>query len=495
MKILLITGKLAEPRVREIAGKFNCGVVVAPVQTASCLTPELIIQSVKSFSDFDVLLVPGLLKNDLNIIEKSTGIKTFRGPKDVADLEYVLESIKSIKLSKEIPADELIKEKLKTRALERLKTVNSSAYIKKMLKKPGNIMVGSLPVGRDFPVRVLAEIVDAGNLSKKELLKQAEYLKNSGADIIDLGFNEKNPAAVKSAVRLLKKKINLPVSVDTMEKENIRAAIGRANMILSFDSELLHEFSNVTTPSVIIPKRGNMHGPEERIKILEKNIELARKRGFKRIIADLILQPVNFGFVDSIMAYRKFSEKHSYPILMGAGNITELFDADSVGINALLCAIASECSASIVFTTEASDKTRGSVRELATASKMMHLSRLRNSLPKDLGIDLLLLKEKRIIRERLDRERLQEKVKAKTAKKHPLDEKGYFKIFVGEKIECVHYFRGKPNVCIEGKNAREICDTIYTMRLISDYSHALYLGRELQKAEFALKFGKSYLQS
>lgn len=495
MKILLVTGRLAEQRVRKVAEKFGCGVVVVPADVISCLTLGQIAESVKKCGrHFEMLIVPGLVSGDLNFIEKSTGIKTFRGSKDAADLEYVLDDIKNLKLSKEIPADELIKEKLKAVALERLKTVSSSAYIKKMLKEPGNIMVGSLPVGRSLPMRILAEIVDAGNLSEKELLRQARYLKNSGADIIDLGFNEKNPAAVKSAVRLLKKKIDLPVSVDTMEEENIRAAIGRADMILSFDGELLQKFSSVATPSVIIPKRGSLPGaPEERIKILEKNIELARKRGFKKIIADLILLPVNFGFADSIAAYKKFSEKHEYPLLMGAGNITELFDADSVGINALLAAIASECSASIIFTAEASDKTRGSVRELAAASKMMYLSRLRSSPPKDLGIDLLLLKEKKIRRERFN-EKIK-KIKAKPSEDYFSDPKGCFKIFVGENIKCVHYSDGRPAVCIEGSNAREICDTIYAMRLISDYAHALYLGRELQKAEFALKFGKSYLQS
>lgn len=494
MKILLVTGRLAEQRVREVAEKFNCVVVVAQVDIASCLTPKQ-IADISCGGNFDLLLVPGLIKGNLEIVEKKTGIKTFKGPKDAADLEYVLENIKSVKLSKEIPAEELIQENLKAKALDELRVVNSSEYIREMLKKPGNMLIGSLPVGRDFPTRVLAEIVDAGNLSKKELLRRARYLKNSGADIIDLGFNEKNPAGVRAALRLLKKKINLPVSADTMEEENIKAALkSRADMILSFDSELLQEFGNVTTPSVVIPERRDMPiNPAERIKVLEENIELARYRGFKNIIADLILQPVNFGFTDSIVAYKEFSEKHSYPVLMGAGNVTELFDADSVGMNALLAAVAAECGAGIIFTAEASDKTRGSVRELATASKMMHLSRLRSSPPKDLGIDLLFLKEKRMRRERLQEK--VKKVKAKTAKEHPLDEKGYFKIFVGDDIKCVHYSDGTAEVCIEGSNAREICDALYAMRLISNYAHALYLGRELQKAELALKFGRSYVQS
>ena len=80
---------------------------------------------------------------------------------------------------------------------------------------------------------------------------------------------------------------------------------------------------------------------------------------------------------------------------MGVGNVTELLDTDSVGANALLSGIGMELGASVLFTVEESGKTIGSVHELNVSSKMMFLAKSRGSIPKDLGIDLLILKDKR----------------------------------------------------------------------------------------------------
>jgi len=86
------------------------------------------------------------------------------------------------------------------------------------------------------------------------------------------------------------------------------------------------------------------------------------------------------------------------PLFFGAGNVVELMDADSIGQNALLAAMAAELGAAVIFTGEHSDKTRGSVAEMRRATEMMVLSRDR-PYPKDLGIDLLVIKEKRRRRE------------------------------------------------------------------------------------------------
>jgi hypothetical protein len=47
---------------------------------------------------------------------------------------------------------------------------------------------------------------------------------------------------------------------------------------------------------------------------------------------------------------------------------------------------------------------------------------------------------------------------------------------------------------IVGTNAREVLDTLMDMELVSTLEHAGYLGRELKKAEIALKFNRSYAQ-
>lgn len=65
-----------------------------------------------------------------------------------------------------------------------------------------------------------------------------------------------------------------------------------------------------------------------------------------------------------------------------------------MGVNALLAAMAHECHAAVLFTSEHSDKTQGSVREMRRAADMMALMGDR-PYPKDLGLSLFCIKEKR----------------------------------------------------------------------------------------------------
>jgi dihydropteroate synthase-like protein len=120
-----------------------------------------------------------------------------------------------------------------------------------------------------------------------------------------------------------------------------------------------------------------------------ENCTRAREAGISCIIADPLIQPVGSGFTGSI----RFGETGGYPLFFGAGNVSELLDTDSIGVNALLAGMAYELGASVIFTSEHSDKTRGSVKEMRTATEMMVLTEGR-PYPKDLGIDLLVLKEK-----------------------------------------------------------------------------------------------------
>lgn len=95
---------------------------------------------------------------------------------------------------------------------------------------------------------------------------------------------------------------------------------------------------------------------------------------------------------------------------------------------------------------------------------------------------------------------------AKKTHKLEFDSKGFFIINVDvrkKKIVVEHYLNamkgkvlasGKLNKIIEGDDAEEICHTILREGLVGDLQHALYLGRELQKAEIALKENRRYEQ-
>jgi dihydropteroate synthase-like protein len=178
-------------------------------------------------------------------------------------------------------------------------------------------------------------------------------------------------------------------------------------------------------------------------------------------------------------------------------------DADSVGVNALLARLSQEVDASILLATEKSDKAKGTVSEEVAAAKMMFLAKKRGSVPKDLGIDLLILKDKRFHEEPYDKkiEAITKVVNASEQSEPTiLDSEGMFKISIDRAegvLVAVHYTSfdmARPVNIIKGKTAVSVYLEILKAGFVSKLDHAAYLGSELEKAEIALRMGKEYVQ-
>lgn len=511
MKVLIITAKLASNLVKKVSSQSNKNVHVHTVNTpiAAFLTPKKIVGELEKFDvDFiesvDIIITPGLIRKDVNYIREKTGIPTFKGPKDAADLSIILDLMDKLELSTKIPADKLIEDELRKKAIEFIENFEKdSKNTEKLLKKSENILVGKLPVGEDFPMRILAEIANAPLLSEKELLHRAHYFVENGAEMIDIGmvagenFKEKIP----KMVNILKNELNVPISIDTLNPLEIETAVeSGVDMVLSLDhgncEEVLPLLEEKTIPAVILPtdyKKGWVpDNVEERVESLEE----LRKRCKKiDVIADLVLDPINStSIVDSIIANHKYKQRNKDPLFFGVGNVTELLDTDSAGANALLSGIAMELGASILFTPEESGKTMGSVFELSVSSKMMFLAKNRGSIPKDLGINLILFKDKRKgdkIVEDVDVPLIEGQIDSNFVQ----DPAGSFKIIVeSDKIKAVHYKNSQPDVAVTGTTAKQVYDEILKLNLVSRIEHALYLGSELEKAEIALITRKNYVQ-
>ncbi|RLI04266.1 dihydropteroate synthase-like protein, partial [Candidatus Bathyarchaeota archaeon] len=362
-----------------------------------------------------------------------------------------------------------------------------------------------------YPPLLVAEIVNVPFLSDEEIQRLAKLYVKHGADVVDIGMvaGRKHPEDAERAVRSVFEAVKKPVSIDSNDVEEIKFAVEvGADLILSINGENMEEASKISSLTnkyvVVTPVDEAGKIPEnyvERVNQLELNIKKARLLGFKHIIADPLLTVQNF--VDSLMGYVEFRRRNpETPLLFGAGNITELVDVDSVGINFLLALLAWEVGVNLVFTTQASNKTQESVKELSTAIKMVALAKRRETPPKDLGIDLLILKEKKRKDEAFE-EAMNEKwvkiVKAQTTEEYVSDPLGYFKVRLNretEEILVFHYRYGKekPDFVVKGKNPKDIYRRIFEENLISRLDHAAYLGSELQKARIALKTGKSYIQ-
>ena len=439
---------------------------------------------------YDLVLIPGLASGDFSGLEKELGTKIRLGPKHAVDLDFVLSFADTTGFSKKIPACELLIEKRRDSAFEKIDELEEKSVSPLTLK--------GVKLGGNSRMKVMAEIVDAGHLSRSGLTNKISYFVKHGADIIDLGISlDTAPDKVRAAVETAKSVTDIPLSIDTLDPVLINAALDSGiDIVLSLNSENINEVKDSivrnSAAAVIIPDC------IEDMESLFKNIWHARNSGIGNIIADPVLEPAGHGLVESINRYYEFRKRDTEtPLFFGAGNVTELIDADSIGVNSMLSGIAMELGAAILFTPEFSPKAHDSVSELKNASMMMMLARERGSAPKDLGIDMLSIKEKR------RREFCpipDNAVEAKGNEKWHLDPAGCFKIGItDEEYHNEKAHQGKIVVkhndsSITGENAKEVLDTIIRLGLVSRLDHAGYLGRELMKAELALKFRRSYSQ-
>ncbi|MGZ7134391.1 MAG: dihydropteroate synthase-like protein [Methanobacterium sp.] len=510
MKVLIVTGKLASNTVKNVSNKSKQDVQVYTIDTpiAAFLTPKKILDEIKNIQEidsYDMIITPGLIRKNVGEIEDGIGIPTYKGSTNAADLNIVLDMVEELELSPEKPADRLIEEKLQKRALKFIEDFEKDQKnTEKLLSKPENILVGNLPVGEDFPMRVLAEIANAPLLSQEELVARAKYFVKNGAQMIDIGMmaGEERVDKIPEMVKILKENLDdIPVSIDTLNPREIKSAVeSGVDMVLSLDlgnyDDVLPLMEEKNIPAVILPtnfkKNWTPKTVDERVNALTKLME---KCSGIDVIADLILDPVNSkSIVESISACHEFKKHNKVPLFFGVGNVTELMDTDSVGANALLSGIAMELGASILFTPEESGKTRGSVHELSISSKMMFLAKNRKSIPKDLGINLIILKDKRRsvpIMEDIDAS----VVEGAEEYKFRQDPQGSFKIMVeADFIKAIHYVNMHPDLIIKGKSAKAVYDELIKRNLVSRLEHAAYLGAELQKAEIAAKLNKDYVQ-
>ena len=513
MNVLLITGKLAEDMVKSYAkeSSVKTKVVALKIPVAAFLTPETIVEALKKINikSFDMILVPGLVRGDTAIISNAFGTPAFKGPRYAADLPTVLESLEKVKLSTVVPACDLLREILTEKAMQELEKAEQNRN--ELLKKPGSMLIKDWAIGKMFPMRVMAEIVDAALMEDDEIQRLAKRFVGLGANIIDVGMlaGKSSPAVAKRIVKAVKAVVDVPVSIDTLDPEEIKAAVSAgADLILSADAgniEKIASFAN-NIPVVVIPtNQREGYFPkkaQERVQLLEELIEKAKKLGFTKVLGDLILEPSNV--LESFIAFREFADRNpDVPLFVGVSNVTELFDADSVGLNALLARLSSEVDASIILATEKSTKAKGTVREEVAASKMMFLAKKRGSVPKDLGVDLLVLKDKRSREEQYNGElELKSNVIVAGEETEPvvLETEGMFKIGVDRKEETIVAMQfttlemDKPFNIIKGKTAESVYAKIIQLGLVTRLDHAAYLGSELAKAGVALKTGKEYIQ-
>jgi dihydropteroate synthase-like protein len=469
MRILLPTGTATAATVRE-AAEGHDAVVAVTGEIASFLTPSQLLALMKEGS-YDLVLVSGMCTASFDAVERETGVPVYRGPRHAADLSLVLPLLSEVTLSRTVPADDFLAARKAEEATLRLVAREEAA-------EP-EFLIRGVKIGGGSRIKVLAEIMDAHR--DANLRARVEDFFARGADIVDLGFGfDATPGDVDRCFREVQD-LEGPLSVDTQDPDLIRAALFRADLVLS-----LHE-GNIRAAGAGVAASGAAAVVVPGAVGLRANLAAARATGISCLIADPLLQPIGSGLLGSLAVVREAKDL-GVPLFFGAGNVVELMDADSIGANALLAGLAQEAGAAVIFTSEHSDKTQGSVGEMRRATEMMALLGDR-PYPKDLGISLLVLKEKRRRREPPLVYRGEEHA-LPVPREIEYDPCGNFRIGIeGDEIVAVH-----GSTAIRGKRWQDILHTLVAEGRVSRLDHAAYLGMELYRAGLAIRFGRSFEQ-
>lgn len=426
--ILFLTGKLAEKQLRQIleemSPEFEWTVHQLGLTVAALMTADMIRRRLKDFFGADRVLVPGRCRGDLERLSADLGILIERGPEELRDLpEFFGKQGRKVVLDR-------------------------------------------------YDLRIFAEITDAPRMAVDAILRQAEDYRRDGADVIDLGCLPETPFDhLEQAVAALKAE-GFAVSVDSLAHQDLLIG-GRAgaDFLLSLTEESLWIADEVAATPILIPAR---HGD---LASLDQAIAKMREKD-RPFLVDPILDPIHFGFADSLARYHETRRRHpEVEIMMGVGNLTELTHADTVGINALLLGICSELEIRAILTTQVSRHARTAVREADRARRIMYAAREMNALPKHMDDSLLALHDRKPYP--YTRQELEELWKS-------IHDPSY-RIQIS--ADGIHIFNRDGF-----HSAVDPFELFPKLGVEQDGGHAFYLGVELGRAQIAWQLGKRYAQ-
>lgn len=428
--LLFVTGRLAERPLRRVVAELSKSVGFVPevavlgISVAALMHVDLVRRRLAVADHIAKVILPGWCQGDLAALEQHFGKPFERGPKDLHDLPEFFG------------------------ARER-DPVDLSA----------------------FEIEILAEINHVTRLSDADVMAQAGNYRAAGADVIDLGCvpGESSPRAAE-LTRLLRADGHR-VSIDSLDRREVEEAVaGGAELVLSVNGGNHDWAAKLPAELVAIPDNPHDLGS------LEPTIDALGAAG-ARFRIDPILEPIGFGFAQSLGRY--LEARRRWPelgILMGVGNLTELTEADSAGINLLLAGFCQELKIRSVLTTQVANWCRSAVRELDLARRMVHHAVCNHVLPKHLDSRLVLARDPKV------RETGAEELQQLAAVlKDP-----NFRIFAegGE----LHVLNRDGH--LRGTDPFALFEQLGPV----DPAHAFYLGYEMAKAVTALTLGKNYLQ-
>ena len=427
-RILFLTGKLAEKQLRQVLATmepdFSYKVLEMGVKVAALMTADMIGRRLKDTQGADRIIIPGRCRGDLTALSEQLGVPVERGPEEVKDLPQHF---------------------------------------------------GKLAQHYDlslYQTKIFAEIVEAPTISVEAVLERAYYFKANGADVIDIGCLPGLAFPhLRECIATLKQEGFL-VSIDSLDDQDLLAgAKAGADYLLSLTNKNLWIADEVAATPVLIPEiHGDLSSLDAAVASLQR-----KNRAF---IVDPILDPLHFGFTDSIVRNHAFRQRYpEVEMMLGVGNITELTHADTMGMNALLLGVCSELNINHILTTEVSKHACRAVREADRARRIMYAAKQHNSLPKHISNDLL------SVHDTSPFPYSQQEIAAVAAE---IKDPSYR---IQTSSAGLHVFNR------DGMHtAQDPFDLFPKLQVEKDGGHAFYLGVELARAEIAWQLGKRFTQ-
>lgn len=434
-RIHFVTGRLAEHSLRQVLDRlapragFDFTVQVMPITVAALMTTPWIAKRLQVPPGTTRVQIPGGCRGPLEAFADVTALPVERGPDDLRAL------------------DEFFGQKSR----------DLTGY------------------GR-HDIEIIAEINHAPRLAWADLLAEARRLASDGADRIDVGCDPGGRwAGVGDAVRMLVAE-GFRISIDSFDAVEVAAATkAGADLVLSVNSSNVAAAADWGSEVVVVPDvPATMEG-------FDATLEALARAGVPHRL-DPVLEPIGFGFAESLGRYLDVRRRHpAAEMMMGIGNLTELTDVDSAGVNVLLMGFCQELGIRSVLTTEVIHWARSSVRECSLARALAWHAVTNRTLPKHVEPRLVTLragKPQAYGSEALDR--------LAAAIRDP-----NFRIFAeGGEIHVVgaglHLASADPFALFDRLGASGRDDV--------DPSHAFYLGYEMAKAVTALTLAKDYRQ-
>jgi dihydropteroate synthase-like protein len=428
-RLLFLTGHLAYPRLERLMRSmgetsFSWEVRDIGVKVAALMTEAIIMRRLVRPISADRIILPGRCRANLAHLADHLGVPVARGPDELSDL-------------------------------------------------PAYLGRGGQPKDLSgFSIRIFAEIVDAQALPVAALLARAAAMQNAGADVIDVGCLPDTPFPhLEACVRALKA-AGHRVSIDSADRQELtRGARAGADYLLSLDEATLDIAEGTGATPILVP------APHGDLDSLIRAANDAGRRGIPFIV-DPILDPIHFGFSESVTRYVETRRRlPRAEMMMGTGNLTELTEADSCGVTAVLVGLCSELAIRNVLAVQVSPHTRRTIEEHDAARRLMFAAAADGALPKGYDARLLALHDRAPYPSSAEEiARIAEEVRDAN-----------FRIMTA--VDGIHVFNRDGHHI-----SRDAFSLFPRLGVEADGAHAFYLGAELAKAEIAYALGKRYTQ-